>query len=54
MNQNWFCPRNWKDYFEKGKPANVAISNKGADGIVVADVVAFVKDFEANPEPKQQ
>jgi len=29
--------------FKKGEPASVSILNKGADGIVVADSVAFVK-----------
>jgi hypothetical protein len=37
--------------FEKGKAANVTISNEGADGMVVADAVAFVKDFQARIEP---
>jgi len=37
--------------FEKGKKANVTISNEGADGVVVADAVAFVRDFQARPEP---
>jgi len=37
--------------FEKGKAAHVTISNEGADGVVVADAVAFVKDFQARPEP---
>jgi hypothetical protein len=32
--------------FEKGKPARVRISNEGADGVVVADSVAFVKSEE--------
>ena len=37
--------------FEKGKAAHVTISNEGADGMVVADAVAFVKDFQAMLEP---
>ncbi len=37
--------------FEKAKAAHVTISNESADGVVVADAVAFVKDFQAMPEP---
>jgi hypothetical protein len=41
-------------FFEKGKPVIVAISNEEADGVVVADAVAFVKNFKAKPEPERQ
>jgi hypothetical protein len=40
-------------FFEKGKPAIVSISNDVTNGIVVADAVAFIKDFEAIPVSEQ-
>jgi hypothetical protein len=41
-NDHGFAVEVGKYHFKKGKPAKVTISNDGADGVVVADSVAYV------------